>query len=127
MFKLVHRIPFFIQLKYAFKTEQNHHFVMDFMSAGNLFDFLNGNRLPLQQAKICGASIVCALSYLHQHHVVYRDLKLENILIANDGHLLLTDFGLAREIQNNKQLNDEAGTFTYFAPGKCHWDYQFFF
>lgn len=111
-------MPFFVQLKYAFKTERNYHFVMDYIPTGNLYDFLNGNRLTLQEAKVCGAEIVYALGWLHQHHIVYRDLKLENILISNDGHLVLTDFGLARTIVNNKKLDDQAGTFNYFAPGE---------
>lgn len=119
IFKLVRHTPFFVQLKYAFKTDRNYHFVMDYIAFGNLYDYLNGDLLTLQEAKVCGAEIVCAISFLHQHHIVYRDLKLENILISNDGHLLLTDFGLARTITNNKKLNDEAGTFNYFAPGKC--------
>lgn len=91
---------------------------MDYMPAGNLFEFLNGGQLTLVEAKVCGAEIVCAIAYLHEHRVVYRDLKLENILISNDGHLLLTDFGLARKIRSNENLNDQAGTLSYFAPGK---------
>lgn len=105
---------------------------MDYIPAGNLYEFLNGNTLTLREAKVCGAEIVCAIAHLHQHHIAYRDLKLENILISNDGHLLLTDFGLARKIKNNKKLNDEAGTFNYFAPGLSYlyiiyWMLKFWF
>lgn len=91
---------------------------MEYIPGGNLYEFLNGDRLTLQEAIVCCAEIICAIAYLHEHRVVYRDLKLENILIANDGHLLLTDFGLARKVRKNNQMNDEAGTCTYFAPGK---------
>lgn len=91
---------------------------MEYIPTGNLYDFLNGDTLTLPEVKVCSAEIVCAIAYLHKHSVVYRDLKLENILISNDGHLLLTDFGLARKIKNNKKPNDQAGTFNYFAPGK---------
>lgn len=91
---------------------------MEYIPAGNLYEFLNGGQLTLSEAKVCGAEIVCAIAYLHEQRVVYRDLKLENILISSDGHLLLTDFGLARKIGKNKKMNDQAGTFSYFAPGE---------
>lgn len=91
---------------------------MDFIPAGNLYDFLNGEQLTMAEATVCVAEIVCAIAHLHAHRIVYRDLKLENILISNDGHLLLTDFGLARKIKNNHKPYDLAGTFNYFAPGK---------
>jgi serine/threonine protein kinase len=42
------------------------------------------------------AEIVLALGYLHMNHIIYRDLKPENILIGHDGHIKLTDFGLAK-------------------------------
>lgn len=118
MFKLVQRAPFFIQLKYACKSLHDYHFVMDYMPAGNLFEYAMDGVLKLTEAKICCAEIILALQYLHERRVVYRDLKLENILISADGHILLTDFGLARTIGNNEQLKDRAGTVTYFAPGE---------
>lgn len=110
MLKLVQRAPFFIQLKYACTSINEYHFVMDYMPAGNLYNYMIGGTLTLSEAKICGAEILLALQYLHKHHVVYRDLKLENILIEAGGHILLTDFGLARTLKNNEKLTDKAGT-----------------
>lgn len=43
------------------------------------------------------SELVCAIGYLHSNGVVYRDLKLENILLRRSGHICLTDFGLSRE------------------------------
>lgn len=95
------------------------HFVMEYMTAGNLFDYIYyEGALKLTEAKICCAEMVLALQYLHEHEVVYRDLKLENILIHADGHIMLTDFGLARKIKRNQKLTDRSGTHTYFAPGE---------
>lgn len=97
---------------------------MDHIPAGNLFNYLHSEKLTADQAKICCAEIVLAIQYLHEKHVVYRDLKLENILIDTDGHLLLTDFGLSRQLRENEKLDDVAGTLAYFAPGEmcCHCD-----
>lgn len=117
MLKLVQGAPFIIQLKYACKTLHHYNMIMDYMAAGNLFDLLQFGRLTLAETTICCAEIVLAIEYLHQHRIVYRDLKLENILISGDNHILITDFGLARRITENGRLTDEAGTVAYFAPG----------
>ncbi|XP_031630278.1 ribosomal protein S6 kinase alpha-4-like [Contarinia nasturtii] len=114
--KLVHDVPFFIQLKYASKTRHAYHFVMDYILDGNLFNHLQAGVLTLKEMKVCCAEIILAIEYLHRYRIVYRDLKLENVLIAGDGHILLTDFGLAQKINKNERLQGEAGTLAYFAP-----------
>lgn len=114
----MHGASFIIQLKYACKTQHYYHLIMDYMTAGNLFDYLQTGRLTLEETTICCAEIVLAIQYLHEQRIVYRDLKLENILISEDYHILIADFGLARKIQNDERLHDEAGTVAYFAPGK---------
>lgn len=91
---------------------------MDFIPGGNLFHFVQIRPLTLAEAAVCSAEIVLALAFLHERRIVYRDLKLENIMVDVDGHILLTDFGLARKVRNNVKLNDEAGTRAYFAPGE---------
>lgn len=115
---MVWGIPFFVQLKYALKDRHHYYMIMDYMPGGNLFNFLQSNgKFTLAETTICCAEIVHAIEYLHKHRIVYRDLKLENILIGSDKHMVLADFGLARNIQNNERLTDEAGTVAYFAPG----------
>lgn len=92
--------------------------IMDYMPGGNLFNFLQSiGKLTLSETTVCCAEIVHAIEYLHEHRTVYRDLKLENVLIASDKHIVLADFGLARYIQKDERLTDEAGTVAYFAPG----------
>jgi serine/threonine protein kinase len=49
------------------------------------------------RARFYAAELCLALDFLHQNHVVYRDLKLENILMDMEGHVVLTDFGLSND------------------------------
>ncbi len=52
---------------------------------------------PEHRARFYGAELLLALSHLHSHGIVYRDLKLENVLMDHHGHIALTDFGLSKE------------------------------
>lgn len=60
--------------------------------------------------------VALGLFYLHDHDVIYRDLKPENILLDSDGHIKLTDFGLAKEIVDEVQTFTFCGTTAYIAP-----------
>ncbi|CAI4229169.1 unnamed protein product [Auanema sp. JU1783] len=59
------------------------------------FDSCNGH-VDEQQAKSLMMQLLCGLSYCHQHHVLHRDLKPQNLLINSNNQLKLADFGLAR-------------------------------
>lgn len=68
-------------------------------------------------ARIYIAEILLALEALHSKYIIYRDLKPENVLIGEDGHIKLTDFGLAKKTGEFNQLNQSVlGTPVYFAP-----------
>lgn len=60
------------------------------------------------------AEIVSALEYLHARNIVYRDLKPENLLLAKDGHLKITDFGFAKKLTDRTWTL--CGTPEYLAP-----------
>jgi len=66
--------------------------------------------------KFIGAQLVLALEHLHASNIVYRDLKLENILVDKDGYVLLADFGLCKELTRTLKANTFCGTPDYMAP-----------
>lgn len=63
------------------------------------------------------AELVLAIEYIHEKSIIYRDLKPDNILIAEDGHIKLADFGLAKEgVVGNNETESFCGTPAYLSP-----------
>eukprot|EP00123_Amoebidium_parasiticum_P001457 comp12556_c0_seq1/m.7553 comp12556_c0_seq1/g.7553 ORF comp12556_c0_seq1/g.7553 comp12556_c0_seq1/m.7553 type:complete len:482 (-) comp12556_c0_seq1:416-1861(-) len=110
--------PFLTGLKACFQTEDRLCFVMEFVNGGELLFHLSKARVfPVHRARFYGAEILLALSYLHEHAIVYRDLKLENLLLDRDGHVKITDFGLCKENVNYGDTTQTfCGTAEYLAP-----------
>ena len=72
-------------------------FVMRFVRGGDMCSLLQKQkRFSEERAKFYVAVIALALGHLHTKNFIYRDLKLENILVEEDGYLSLTDFGLTK-------------------------------
>ena len=92
------RHPFIVRLHYAFQTGDKLHFVLDYCSGGELFFHLQKHgRFPPKLALFYTAELTLALGELHSHGIVYRDMKPENILLDDLGHVQLADFGLSKE------------------------------
>ncbi|PNI95133.1 AKT2 isoform 13, partial [Pan troglodytes] len=105
-------------LKYAFQTHDRLCFVMEYANGGELFFHLSRERVFTEErARFYGAEIVSALEYLHSRDVVYRDIKLENLMLDKDGHIKITDFGLCKEgISDGATMKTFCGTPEYLAP-----------
>ncbi|KAF5199384.1 Serine/threonine-protein kinase AtPK2/AtPK19 [Thalictrum thalictroides] len=109
--------PFIVQLKYSFQTKYRLYLVLDFVNGGHLFFQLYHHGLFREDlARIYTAEIVSAVSHLHANGIMHRDLKPENILLDADGHAMLTDFGLAKQFEENSRSNSMCGTVEYMAP-----------
>lgn len=109
--------PFIVQLRYSFQTKSKLYLILDFINGGHLFYHLYRQGIfSEEQARVYTAEIVSAVSHLHKNGIVHRDLKPENILMDADGHVMLTDFGLAKEIHESSRSNSLCGTTEYMAP-----------
>lgn len=78
--------PFIVRLRFAFQNEHNLYLVTDYYSGGTLFAHLRkAGCFDEKRARFYAAEILLALDHLHQQHIIYRDLKCENVLVDNDG------------------------------------------
>uniref|UniRef100_A0AAQ4RZ54 non-specific serine/threonine protein kinase n=1 Tax=Gasterosteus aculeatus aculeatus TaxID=481459 RepID=A0AAQ4RZ54_GASAC len=107
-----------VSLKYSFQTKDRLCFVMEYVNGGELFFHLSRERVFSEdRTRFYGAEIVSALDYLHSAKIVYRDLKLENLMLDKDGHIKITDFGLCKEgITDTATMKTFCGTPEYLAP-----------
>ncbi|CDW76229.1 ribosomal protein s6 kinase beta-2 [Stylonychia lemnae] len=110
--------PFIVRIYKTFEDDENHYFIMDYLSGGSLDQILkNEKQLLNNQVKFYVAQIVIAFHYLHSMGIIYRDLKPENIVLDDQGYLKITDFGIAkRGVQGLKKSYTFCGTTEYLAP-----------
>jgi RAC serine/threonine-protein kinase len=115
--------PFLTELTYSFQTSDRLCFVMEFAIGGDLYYHLNREvslykeGFSESRTRFYGGEIILALGYLHDNNIVYRDLKLENLLLDKDGHIKIADFGLCKEdISFGDRTRTFCGTPEYLAP-----------
>ncbi|XP_010582129.1 PREDICTED: ribosomal protein S6 kinase alpha-5 isoform X3 [Haliaeetus leucocephalus] len=115
----IRQSPFLVTLHYAFQTDTKLHLILDYINGGELFTHLSHReRFSESEVQIYIGEIVLALEHLHKLGIIYRDIKLENILLDSDGHVVLTDFGLSKEFltDENERAYSFCGTIEYMAP-----------
>jgi len=116
----IRQSPFLVTMHYAFQTPSKLHLVLDYINGGELFTHLyQREKFTENEVRIYIGEIVLALEHLHKNGIIYRDIKLENILLDGEGHIVLTDFGLSREFQPDdtvRRATSFCGTIEYMAP-----------
>lgn len=123
------RHPFIVQLRYSYQSSRNFYLISDFYGGGSLHHHLEKSKdgfFPEGFVQFWAVEILLALEHLHSIRILFRDLKLENVLLDNNGHVGITDFGLSTDRRDPNQTRGASrerrrreghvGTPFYLAP-----------
>ncbi|EDZ68926.1 YPL153Cp-like protein [Saccharomyces cerevisiae AWRI1631] len=111
--------PRIVRLKGFYEDTESYYMVMEFVSGGDLMDFVAAHGAVGEDAgREISRQILTAIKYIHSMGISHRDLKPDNILIEQDDPVLvkITDFGLAKVQGNGSFMKTFCGTLAYVAP-----------
>lgn len=119
MLVLGNRHPFLCKLFCTFQTESHLFFAMEYLNGGDLmFQIQQSGKFDQDRARFYAAEIVIVLTFMHKNGIIYRDLKLDNVLLDCEGHIRLIDFGMCqlRTYREECLPSNFCGTPEYMAP-----------
>ncbi|XP_019640866.1 PREDICTED: serine/threonine-protein kinase N2-like isoform X2 [Branchiostoma belcheri] len=111
------RHPFLVNLFACYQTKGHVCFVMEYASGGDLMMHIHSDVFSEPRTVFYAACVVLGLQFLHEHNIVYRDLKLDNLLLDSEGFLKIADFGLCKEgMAYGDRTSTFCGTPEFLAP-----------
>lgn len=118
MLELAGEHPYLAHLVATLQDDAYLYFVMEYLSGGDLMHWIQKKRVFTREVStFYAAEIYSGLKFLHKRKIVYRDLKLDNVLLDNEGHCRIADFGMCREnVSENNKCHTFCGTPEYLAP-----------
>uniref|UniRef100_A0A1A8MHW3 Serine/threonine kinase 32A n=1 Tax=Nothobranchius pienaari TaxID=704102 RepID=A0A1A8MHW3_9TELE len=109
--------PFLVNFWYSFQDEEDMFMVVDLLLGGDLRYHLQQNvHFTESTVKLYICELALALGYLRSRHIIHRDIKPDNILLDEHGHVHLTDFNIAAIVKEDLKATSIAGTKPYMAP-----------
>jgi serine/threonine protein kinase/tetratricopeptide (TPR) repeat protein len=116
--------PNIVKLLDAVEDAGKHFLVMEYVAGGDLKQLLEKGKLPYQRTLNIAIDLADALTRAHRLNIIHRDLKPANVLVAEDGTIRLTDFGVAHVIDKERvtETNAIVGTLDYLPPEAINGD-----
>jgi beta-lactam-binding protein with PASTA domain/predicted Ser/Thr protein kinase len=115
--------PNVVQIYDVGRDEEHYFIVMELVEGKTLKALIQQQGpLPIREAVRIAVEILAALEHAHTHRIVHRDIKPHNILIAKDGRVKVTDFGIARATTTDTVTNTGSimGSAHYFSPEQAN-------
>ncbi|CAK9812172.1 Serine/threonine-protein kinase S6KL [Anthophora quadrimaculata] len=115
--KLVGHHPFILDCSHRWQGRKTLYILTDYIGGGELFSLVKQyGSLPENVVRIYVAEVALALDFLHNAGVVHRDIKATNVLLDEEGHAVIIDFGFAKWLNHTERTNTLCGTPEYMAP-----------